>query len=137
MRPRKVSGKPPEVTRRLRNGGWVLTESWTGEIAAGVILCVRKGYLYDLASVPRLLTVIPGFGKDEMGLVAPLAHDALYQTGGNHPGVFPRQQFSRGQVDLIFRRLMRADEVGRIRSFLAWLAVRLGGWLAWRKCSVQ
>jgi hypothetical protein len=120
---------PPEFTYRCHNGkGFVLTSDWPVLIEEGRLI-VPKGFITDGASVPRLLWIIPGFGNEELGMSGPTAHDAVYQ------GIIGRDcpKLTRCRTDQLFRTLMRTDGVGKIRACVAWAAVRLFGWLAWRR----
>jgi hypothetical protein len=96
---------------------------------------VPAGFDTDLASIPRALwwLISPGgrHGK------AAVLHDYLYRvrprvsyTGEGFEAVM---DLARGQADRVFREAMREDGVGLLRAWVMWAAVRLFGWLAWRK----
>jgi len=110
---------------------WVLGESHTVGIN-GATLCIREGYRFDMASVPRLLW--PWISSFELGTEAPLLHDVGYQNGGRWPS-FPELVWTRRQVDRLFLHIMRDEGVGRCKRTVAWAAVRLFGWLAYRRMS--
>jgi hypothetical protein len=111
----------------LGDGVWRLEHEYQYPVM-GLWATVPAGFEYDLASVPRALT--PFIQPDELGRSAPLVHDWLYQ---NH-GLFAALEapLKRRQVDALFRLLMLLEQVPAWRRYWAWLAVRLGGWLAWR-----
>ena len=111
-----------------RPRGFVLTSPWPYEIEEGRFE-VPEGFICDLASIPRLFTVIPGFAKYELGTQGPICHDYCYQNGGSVNGV----KLTRQRVDQLFRTFMLTDGVGRIRAWIAWCAVRAFGFLAWRR----
>ena len=119
---------PPQFTYQCHNGkGFVLTSPWPVTVAEGAFI-IPKGFITDLASIPRALWWIPGLAPFEIGPSGPIAHDAIYQgLVGRDLGV------DRRRADEILRVFCRCDGVGRIRSFVVWAAVRMFGWLAWRR----
>ena len=117
------------LTYRVHDGGWLLTSDWPFTIEEGRFV-VPKGTLTDLASIPRFLWWLPGFACFELGSQGPVAHDWAYSHGGQ---VAPQIRLTRRRADLLFRRLMRADGVGRFRAGVAWAAVRGFGFLAWHR----
>ncbi len=112
---------------------WVLGESYQVGIN-GSILCIKAGYAFDMASVPRILW--PWISSFDLGTEAPLLHDVGYQ-GGGHYDSYPPLDWSRRQVDSLFRRIMADEGVGRWKRTVAWLAVRAFGWLAWHRKSAN
>jgi len=118
----------PELSP-LGNGMWLLCHDYLFPVH-GEWATIPKGFRTDLASVPRWLT--PFIQRDELGGVAPLAHDFLYQMGGVLE-VLGGVRLSRRQVDALFRLLMRLEQVPAWRRGVAWLAVRLAGWACWRR----
>ena len=104
----------------------------TPSVPAPCTLIVPAGYTYDQASVPRpLWSLLAPF---ELGPVAPLVHDFLYRHGGAPPAgaVRPWRRFSRLEADRLLLELARRCGVGAVRARLAYLAVRVAGWSAWR-----
>lgn len=88
----------------------------------GLPIRVPEQFKTDRASVPRLVWLL--IGPHELGAAAPIVHDWLYATRGNG-------QWTRRTVDRLFRQLMTVEGVIRWRRWLAWAAVRVGGWTAW------
>jgi hypothetical protein len=85
---------------------------------------VRKGFIHDFASIPRLLwRRFPpaGDGRNYYGLAA-VWHDWLYE----HQQVDGRP-VSRRDADNIFYEIMVYVGVKRWVAWLMWLAVRIGG----------
>lgn len=111
-----------------RPRGFLLTSPWPYIIDEGRFT-VPAGFICDLASIPRPLTIIPGFAKYELGTHGPIAHDWAYQHGGWVNGI----NLTRKRTDDLFYTLMRGDGVGRVRARIAWGMVRLFGWVAWRR----
>lgn len=95
------------------------------------VLTVPAGTVSDLSSVPRLLW--PALAPFELGRTAPWVHDLLYQRGGR-PGAAcePPRTFTRLEADRLFLQLMAVEDVPWWRRTLAYRAVRLAGWGAWR-----
>jgi len=78
------------------------------------------GFAWDSASVPpRLQGVIPRWGRHTP---ASLCHDVLYVE----------RRPDRRTADAAFYAALREDGVGRVKAWVMWAAVRIGGWRAWR-----
>lgn len=120
----------PTLAYRCHNGrGWVLTAEWDVLIEEGWIT-IPAGFVCDLASVPRILWWIPGLAPMEFGVPAPLVHDWAYQHAGQLTDII---QVNRKRADQLFRILARTEGNGTVRCAVAWAALRLFGWLAWRR----
>ncbi len=83
---------------------------------------VPAGFETDFASIPRLLW--PLFPPDGPWLEASIVHDYCYRE---------QVPFSRFFADALFRELMRQYEVPWWRRILFFWAVRLFGWIWWKK----
>jgi hypothetical protein len=116
---------PIELTP-LGNGLAVLCHDYLVPVF-GEWVTIPQGFKTDYASVPRWVT--PFIQRTELGAVAPVVHDFLYQRGGCVGGL----QLSRRQVDTLFRLYMRLEQVPAWRRGVAWVAVRCAGWACWRK----
>lgn len=80
---------------------------------------VPAGFLTDFASIPDLaLSIVNG---DDLERPAVL-HDYLYS---NHIG-------TRSQADGLLLRAMREVDVGILKRWAVYLAVRVAGWVAWK-----
>ena len=127
-------------------GYYVLLESftykWTGA-GFGRKIVVPKGFVFDLASVPRIFWTPTGISPDRLRWTAPLIHDFLYEYKGKLPAGsylwLPRgkwekdkTQWTRKNADRLFCRIMREDGISRFKRRMAYRAVRLGGWIAWK-----
>lgn len=90
------------------------------------LICVPKGFVTDLASVPRLLwAYLPPFGNYTRSAVI---HDALYtfqQING--------QPITRKIADRILNEAMGDDDTGNWERNIIFIGVRLGGWLRWHQ----
>lgn len=121
----------PVVTYRGPSGPWRLERGYV--VRDGRFrLRIPRGFEFDAASIPRVCWWL--IGPVELSLAAPLAHDFLYRCGGcPEPGVaLPARTWTRAEADRLFRVVMAAEGVPRWRRGLAYLAVRLFGWRAWR-----
>lgn len=85
--------------------------------------------LTDGASIPRICWRIMRPLEPRLW-VAFLVHDYLY--GNTHLSEWEKS-LTRKQCDLIFYDLLIADGVSKIKAELMYRAVRLGGWVAFRK----
>lgn len=86
---------------------------------AGRIITVPMGFVTDLASIPRIFrTFFTGHGKSRKPAVI---HDYLYSL--YHP---------RKRADKIFLEALKASGMNWIGRRTMYLAVRAGGWIAYR-----
>jgi len=97
-----------------------------------MVITVPAGFVTDFASIPRFARLLlPKLGKYNKAAVI---HDFIYrdhiirQTSYNIPFVF-----SRKHADRCFRDAMADLGVVKWKRTMMWLAVRIGGWVAWRK----
>ena len=80
---------------------------------------VKRGFVCDLESVPRLLQwLFPKLGR---GALAGIAHDRLYARG----------EVSRAIADALYLGLLRELGVGWCERTTKYLALRAFGWAAW------
>lgn len=85
---------------------------------------IHQGFRFDLASIPRPLW--PLIAPFELSIEAPLLHDYLYF----HRGL---GQFTRGQADRMFLKVMKDEGIWAWRRWPAYVAVRLFGGFAWKE----
>lgn len=96
-----------------------------GSKGSGWEIHIPKGFVTDLASVPRFLwSFIPPHGRHTN---ASILHDYLYRKG-HHMG--------RRWADRQFYEAMVALETPRFRARVMWLSVRVFGVRAWRSGGV-
>lgn len=116
------------VTTPAPRGKWELTEDLDYKTQAGQIIKVPKGFVCDLASIPRVFQLLIPVNDDHRE--AATLHDDLYSK----KGVFDIAQkpFTREQCDLIFLTAMQETGVPRWKRYSMFIAVRIGGWAAWR-----
>jgi hypothetical protein len=105
---------------------WRVLEPFSYEIAAGGSITIGAGFETDFASVPRgLWNLFPPTGEYSKAAVI---HDCLYRTHAVNG-----QPISRKCADDIFSEAMEVLHVGRLRRWLVYSAVRIGGARAWAK----
>lgn len=145
-------------SRKIMDGWYRLEEDVAYRYAAargGVLwefeIRVARGFLYDAASVPRLLWTCSGMTPDGLQRLAALLHDFLYRHKGVMPpgssferpaaatvigwAETPRElrSYTRRDADRLFARAMRECEVERAQRRRFYRGVRIGGWKAWRR----
>lgn len=86
---------------------------------------VPGGYQTDLATIPRLLWTTFA-APYQLGVVAPIVHDFVYDHGGRL-GEYGNRTYTRKETDRLFYRIMRARGVRAWRAGLAYVGVRLFG----------
>lgn len=100
---------------------WSLLAPFEAMPTAGVYVLVPSGFVTDFATVPRLpfAWLLAGRIADRSAVM----HDWLYFT----------RDLSRAEADRMFLKAMRAEGVGQLRRMTMYIAVRLFGWLIWRR----
>ena len=94
-------------------------------LSARIRVLVQKGFITDLASIPRLLRAV--FDVNGPSRLPGVLHDWLYCTGQDADG----NSITRRQADDLFREALAACGVGLIARNLYWSAVRTFGWIYW------
>lgn len=97
----------PKLTPR-EDGRWEVCEPYFG---------VPAGFVTDGASIPRFLWRVCGHPMEAPAVAAAVLHDHDYAAGAR----------TRAEADGAFRENLARCGVGRVRSWLFWLAVRLFG----------
>jgi len=93
------------------------------------ILTVPAGFKYDGASVPRPLWSVSGIRPDGLIRAAALIHDFIYRSAG-WDGLYTRKE-----TDVLFRHMIREAGLGWWTAVRAYRAVRMFGWIPWRRNS--
>ncbi len=93
---------------------------------ADVALTVPAGFKSDGASVPRLAWTLSGLTPDGQIRAAALCHDYLYRMKGKINS-FAFLQTKRVDADILLYDLMRAAQVSKYRSWIAYRFVRIFG----------
>jgi hypothetical protein len=123
-----VSAVPrtPSHHRAHPRGEWVLDEAvYVCDGVRGWV--IPAGTRWDYASVPRVGRLL--MESTDLGCIASAAHDYAYRRGGK---VGAHIRYTRAGADRLFLRLMAWEKVPWFRRWPAYLAVRAGGWTAWK-----
>ena len=75
----------------------------------------------DLATIPRICWII--ISPFDLGLTGPIVHDWHYE---NHI-------LTRRRADEIFRHMILEGGAPGWKCWIAWVMVRLFGWVIWRR----
>lgn len=113
------------VISPTRGDKWRLIEPLLYVTDVGYRITVPKGFVMDLASIPRLARpLFPVHGRHTRAAVV---HDWLYHQEGQLKG----RKFTRLEADQIFYNAMLELHVPQWRAWVMYKAVRLGGWVWW------
>ena len=90
-------------------------------VVDGEEILVPTGFHTDFSSIPRIVrSIIPVLGRQNK---ASVLHDALYVT----------KIRTRAEADRIFLAAMRSSGVPLVKRSIMYVAVRIGGWVYWRR----
>jgi len=109
---------------------WEITKDWRYELN-GVKYVIPKGMIFDGASVPKFFRS----WLSPMGvlLIGGLVHDYGYKYGallkGNKKSA---EVHNQKELDQIFRDINIDVNGFRVLNYVAYYALRLGGFVAWR-----
>lgn len=118
-----VFPKQPDI--RPTKKGYILETEYIFRYSTLERIRVPAGYVTDGASVPRLAWAY--MPPDGLHRAASVIHDWLY----DQRGVTWFKKFTRQETDLLFHKILRLSGVGKIRAYIAFAAVRAGGWTYW------
>lgn len=104
-------------TLKNRHG---LRISWNGQA-----FTIPRYFKSDGASVPRFFWRLVFPSSDTTALRAAFAHDYIYRT--------QPKEWTQEEADKMFFDLLIVDGMVRWRAWLAYIALRLFGWFAWKK----
>ena len=106
---------------------WRLYAAYVVDVPGFDAIRIPRGFTTDFASIPRLLHC--WFAPSDPAIIpAAIAHDRLYRLSAGNT-----QKATRFHADALFRELMIAKGMGRIKAWLAWAAVRVFGFGAYQK----
>ena len=112
---------------------WEITEDWTYSLGDTQHFVIPKGFVFDGASVPKYFRSY----LSPMGvlLIGGLVHDYGYKhqtllMAGKKKALSNKSQ---KWMDQTFRDINIDQNGFKIINWIAYLALRGGGWLAWRK----
>lgn len=88
----------------------------------GKVFTVKKGFVSDGMSMPRLFRWLIGDPFEPQFLYAAVIHDWYYRT----------QTIDRNLADTIFRSMLAKSGVPAWKCSAIYLSLRAFGWIAWR-----
>jgi hypothetical protein len=98
---------------------WVMLALLMFYSAAGVVYAIPRGFITDLASIPRLLRWM--FSVNGISREPAVLHDFLYST----------QPCTRAEADALFLEALKAVGASAVECRALYWGVRMGGWVAW------
>jgi len=119
----------PIAGGRYRLHGEYGYEAWiAGGAPLDFVVMIPDGFIWDGASVPRLLWTLSGIRPDGLARAAALVHDYIYRRHA-HLSAPP---VTRLMADKLFRYMIREAGGSKWLAFRAYWAVRLFGRAAWK-----
>lgn len=102
---------------------WMIIQPLTVQLSTGDIINIPRGFVYDMATVPKWLwSIIRPFND---GLIAFLIHDYLYVHQDKH-------SLNRKQVDNEMLFWLNITNNNKFDNYLRYYIVRLLGWMWWK-----
>jgi hypothetical protein len=114
------------IIQGRKDGLYELVEPYkveVNDIGFVVVISLKPGFVFDGASVPRLLWFAAGEPMLPPRVAAALVHDWLYRA----------QVLDRGVADEIFNILCKAVGMSAWRTGPEWAALRIFGRVAWKQ----
>ena len=109
----------PLIVAVISGGKYKVLEHFPYDAPNGERFTAPAGMLTDFASIPRIFRpFLTGHGSTRRPAVI---HDHLYHT----------KTTSRAKADKIFLQAMSETNTPALKRYLAYTAVRIGGWVAW------
>lgn len=109
----------PLDLRAYKPDEWVLLLALIFKATDGRRWIVPRGFITDLASIPRLLRAL--FDVNGLSRSAAVLHDFLYCL----------KHTTRAEADALFLEALKACGVPWGTRYSMWLGVRAGGWMYW------
>ena len=110
---------------------WKLNEDLELKLSNSDIALIPKGLRTNFASVPRFLWgIFPPYGQDIMAF---LFHDYVYIRGHYQSHNRIIIHMTRKQADIEMLEQQRKVGISPFRYYPMYWAVRLFGWMFWRK----
>ena len=110
----------------IRGGKWKMEEELDYVANDGTFIRVPRGFVHDLASIPRPLNLLFRVNGDHRE--AAILHDYAYANLGKVSSLKP---LTRQECDLLFLEAMHSMLVNRATASSMYYAVRWFGWFAW------
>lgn len=113
----------PLIGKFIGKNQWAVLNDFRYHSPKYMTITVPKGFVSDGASIPSVLWGIIGSPWSGRFPSAAIIHDYLYFS----------QRFTRAQSDEIFLEGMQLLGVNLFKRRLMFAAVRVFGWLCWKK----
>lgn len=131
MRPTRTFSGPLRL-EHIGGCRWLVLEAFSFTTYIGWTITVPTSFVTDGASVPRLLwPLYPPFGGDYDE--AAVIHDYLYAHAERFIVDGDDRHITRSEADGVMKEAMQAKGLRRSAIFTIYRAVRIGGWLTWRR----
>ena len=117
----------PLVVKHLNGKNWEVVRAFTyhiGDRYATEKITVPVGFLTDFASIPKSVWSLIGHPTGRYGKAA-VVHDYVYRTSC--------LKYTRKQADQIFLEGMKVLEVGYLKRYSIYWAVRSFGWTSFKR----
>lgn len=101
---------------------WKLCSPLTVKLSTGCVIDIPKGYVYDMATVPKILWSFSPPYDD--ALIAFLIHDWLYVHQETH-------NLTRKQADLELLIWAKVTNPNKLDNYIKWFFSRLLGYFWW------
>jgi len=119
---------------------WELMEDYRLPLWDGSEIVIEKGFIMDFASIPRIFWWLPGLSPVGILMIPGLVHDHYYKVGSEIGREYKdwlfmqtKKRFRRRYGDRLFLRIGKHVNGVVLIDYIAYAAVRLFGWHAWRK----
>lgn len=112
---------------------WTVVTEIAYRDAAGTVWRTSPNFVTDGASIPKPLRVLYGNPFRSNYIRPGTLHDFYYHKLAQKHGVTgtPAADTARKDVDAMFYEAAVADGVSKWKAYQFYLAVRIGGWVAW------
>ena len=102
---------------------WMIIQPLTVKLSTGDIINIPRGFVYDMATVPKWLWSIVRPFND--GLIGFLIHDYLYVHQEKH-------SLTRKQADREMLYWLNITNSNKFDNYIRYCIVRLLGWMWWK-----
>ncbi len=130
--------------RAINSKEYVLYEDFAYEWLDN-ILVIKKGFVTDLASIPKFFWGLGNFQPGGLNSDAALVHDSLYQLRGFVSKSYPMVEYykkretvareelrlRRVDCDNIFKKILQDSGVDAFTAGSMYNAVHVFGWMHW------
>ena len=101
---------------------WKVLCHWVSQLVTGKAVFVKRDFVTDGMSDPRSVWAFIGSPLDKTMLKHALAHDGLYAA----------ELMTREECDKWFLNSMLLGDIGKVKAYAIYSAVRIGGGFVWK-----